>query len=172
MKRNLATALLFCLCLSLALSSTTAHAQISTCGPVTCQAGATAMPSQGIAPLNVAFDAAPPSPTPTGLYWNFDHWDFGDGQTSTILQANHTYNAPGQYTAVATFLETGCSPYCTLNSGGVVDSTQFSVVVTVASSNLSLTPPHIDNDGRRYHHIETGGSSWKRHQWCILEHRR
>ncbi len=176
MKRILATALLPCSysLLTLMLSTTTAHAQllVTTCGLV-CPASATATPAQGTVPLSVVFSASPPSgPTPTGLYWNFDHWDFGDGQTSAVLPASHTYTMPGQYTAAATFLETGCSPYCVV--GGDVEtfgSTQASVVVTVTPpTSLSLTPATLSlmvGDSRTLKLADQNGSAVTGANWTI-----
>lgn len=61
-------------------------------GAVTPVASFTANPTQGAAPLAVAFtDTSSNSPTS----WA---WTFGDGGTSTAQNPNYTYTAPGIYT--------------------------------------------------------------------------
>ncbi|MEA4883951.1 MAG: PKD domain-containing protein [Clostridia bacterium] len=60
---------------------------------------ASAMPLIGEPPLQVAFHAAYSAPeTQVASYG----WDFGDGSSSTALDAVHTYTAAGAYTAVFT----------------------------------------------------------------------
>jgi len=56
----------------------------------------TATPTAGLAPLTVQFtDTSTGSPTS----WL---WDFGDGNTSTAQNPQHTYTAPGLYTVTLT----------------------------------------------------------------------
>jgi hypothetical protein len=93
-------------------------------------ASATANPSSGPAALLVSFTASPPIAGDVNVQWTFDHWDFGDGNTSTVLQATHTYTAAGSYTATATFDE---GP-----PGDIVMTATPSVVVTVGAPLPSL----------------------------------
>lgn len=56
----------------------------------------TASPTEGVAPLGVAFSAAvttTPADDPTLDY----EWRFGDGETGTLRDPVHTYTAPGIY---------------------------------------------------------------------------
>jgi glucose/arabinose dehydrogenase/chitodextrinase len=63
-------------------------------------ASATANPTAGAAPLNVAFNASG-STDPDGDALTFS-WNFGDGATGTGATPTHTYAAVGTYTAVVT----------------------------------------------------------------------
>ena len=65
--------------------------------PVVCDVLAefTAVPLAGDKPLTVKFDAA-------GSKGETFAWNFGDGNTAAGMQAEHTYNAAGEYTVVLT----------------------------------------------------------------------
>lgn len=56
-------------------------------------------PAAGIAPLNVQFTDTSTAPGSSIASW---HWDFGDGNTSTLQNPSHVYANPGQYTATLT----------------------------------------------------------------------
>ncbi|MBI4603933.1 MAG: PKD domain-containing protein [Planctomycetes bacterium] len=56
---------------------------------------ATAAPPSGTVPLTVTFDGGG-STTPAGTITSHE-WDFGDGQTGTGAQVQHTYTAAGVY---------------------------------------------------------------------------
>ena len=60
------------------------------------QAGFTASPTSGVAPLTVVF-----TNTSTGDYTD-SLWDFGDSVTSTLESPTHTYTAAGVYTVTLT----------------------------------------------------------------------
>ena len=57
----------------------------------------TATPTTGMAPLPVSFDASGSS-DPDGTIVRYA-WDFGDGNSGNGVTLNHTYTAPGIYTA-------------------------------------------------------------------------
>ncbi len=57
----------------------------------------TAIPTFGIAPLVVSFDASASS-DPSGFIVSYE-WDFGDGNTGTGVTVDHTYTAVGTFTA-------------------------------------------------------------------------
>lgn len=64
------------------------------------QVSVVATPTSGTAPLAVAFSGtATDAEGDTPLTYA---WDFGDGGTADTLEANHTYTAPGTFTAVLT----------------------------------------------------------------------
>ena len=66
-------------------------AALAGCGPETPEAGFTAAPSEGSAPLTVQFtDTSENSPES----WA---WDFGDGASSTEQSPIHTYDSAGTY---------------------------------------------------------------------------
>jgi PKD repeat protein len=82
-----------------------------------------ATPTSGYAPLAVQFtdetklttlaflpvDSLPQVlSTTTECRWKLDHWDFGDGGTSTAANPGHVYTRPGQYTVSLTY-EWWCS---------------------------------------------------------------
>lgn len=60
----------------------------------------TASPSSGQAPLPVAFDGQASSDADGTV--TAHHWAFGDGGQANTAVANHTYSAPGDYTATLT----------------------------------------------------------------------
>lgn len=60
-------------------------------------------PISGEAPLDVIFDARGCS-DPDGNVTSY-RWDFGDGETSTDLVANHTYTSPKSYTVSLTITD-------------------------------------------------------------------
>lgn len=61
---------------------------------------ASANPDSGPAPLLVSFDGSASS-DPDGTITDYD-WDFGDGNTDSGAQVNHTYNSAGTYVATLT----------------------------------------------------------------------
>ncbi|MEO2105136.1 MAG: family 16 glycoside hydrolase, partial [Actinomycetota bacterium] len=61
---------------------------------------ATATPTSGLVPLDVAFDATATDPEGTDVTVQ---WDFGDGSDPvTALSTSHTYDVPGRYRASVT----------------------------------------------------------------------
>ena len=85
----------------------------------------TADPTFGIAPLAVTFDGSSSSDS-DGTIVSYA-WNFGDGQLGSGAAINHTYSAPGQYTARLTVTD---------NEGKVDDAI---VAVTVSSSDTPFT---------------------------------
>ena len=63
------------------------------------QVQATASPTSGIEPLTVQFTGVAEDPQGGDVTVE---WDFGDGETSTELSPEHTYELPGDYTATLT----------------------------------------------------------------------
>jgi PKD repeat protein len=77
----------------------------------------TATPTNGVAPLNVAFtDTSSGSPTS----WA---WTFGDGGTSTAQNPNYTYTAPGTYTVTL----------IASNAGGSSTNTQVNLITALVA---------------------------------------
>jgi gliding motility-associated-like protein len=73
------------------------------------QAGFTATPTSGSAPLPVNFTNTSVSDLSTCT------WDFGDGNTSNTVNANHVYAEPGNYTVQLTVTNSlGCTDVETL----------------------------------------------------------
>ncbi|MEV2241463.1 ThuA domain-containing protein [Micromonospora sp. NPDC049891] len=92
---------------------------------------ATATPTTGTAPLTVAFSGTATDPEgDTALTYE---WDFGDGGTADTLNAEHTYAAPGNFTATLTVTDSrGARSYAT-------------VPVRVESPNTSCLGARSDN---------------------------
>ncbi|GAA0388160.1 hypothetical protein GCM10009541_33970 [Micromonospora gifhornensis] len=74
---------------------------------------ANATPTSGTAPLTVAFSGTATDPEgDTPLTYE---WDFGDGGTADTLNAEHTYAAPGNFTATLTVTDSrGARSYATV----------------------------------------------------------
>jgi PKD repeat protein len=89
-------------------------------------ATASAVPTSGQVPLNVAFTGTATGGSPPYSY----RWNFGDGSaTSTAQNPSHTYNSAGTYTATLTVTDSS-SPAKTATSN-----------VTVTASPVAGTPP-------------------------------
>ena len=65
---------------------------------------ATADPTSGAAPLDVAFTAEGTDPEDAELTYS---WDFGDGATSTEQNPTHTYTEAGEFQATVTVTDPG-----------------------------------------------------------------
>jgi PKD repeat protein len=77
------------------------------------QAGFSASPTSGVAPLLVTFT------NQTNGYFTAILWDFGDAITSTLMSPTHTFAAPGIYTITLT--ATGPGGMDTLTWPGYID---------------------------------------------------
>ena len=89
-------------------------------------ATASATPTSGQTPLNVAFTGTGTGGTPPYSY----SWNFGDGSaTSTTQNPSHTYNAAGTFTATLTVTDSS-SPAKTATSSD-----------TITASPIAGTPP-------------------------------
>jgi len=89
-------------------------------------ATASAVPTSGQVPLNVAFTGSAAGGTPPYSY----SWNFGDGSAaSTAQNPSHTYNTAGTYTATLTVTDSS-SPAQTATSN-----------VTITASPIAGTPP-------------------------------
>lgn len=65
-------------------------------------------------------------------------WDFGDGNTSTIQNPTHTYNAPGTYTVT---LNASASLATTAGCGGpYADNYSFQIEILEVTTNTSVDP--------------------------------
>ncbi|KXK63623.1 PKD domain-containing protein [Micromonospora rosaria] len=74
---------------------------------------ATATPTSGTAPLTVAFAGTATDPEDDTPFTYA--WDFGDGGTADTLNAEHTYTAPGTFTATLTVTDKrGAKGYATV----------------------------------------------------------
>jgi PKD repeat protein len=98
-------------------------------GNVPPTASFTATPTNGLAPLAVALDAAASS-DPDGTIASYA-WDFGDGTNATGVTASKTYTVPGTYTI--TLLVTD-------NSGGVRTATRNLLVIDPANAGPTDNP--------------------------------
>jgi PKD repeat protein len=91
-----------------------------------------ATPTDGSAPLAVTFTSTG-STDPDGTIQRYE-WDFGDGATATGPTANHTYTAPGTYSATLAVWD----------NDGLADTdgktiTVQAVPVTIYVANIAMT---------------------------------
>ena len=101
-----------------------------------------AHPTGGTAPLNVEFrDASIGNPT----MW---YWEFGDGQTATIANPKHIYNAPGRYTVRLTVSNEVATDTTTVENAVIVigegSGDQADFVASPTSGTLPLTVQFTD----------------------------
>lgn len=88
----------------------------------------TAIPTSGLAPLNVQFNS---TTTPVDATLS---WDLGDGESSTAPSPTNVYTTPGQYVVELTATLDGCSSTVS----------QVILVTSVVSSNpSSITLPNV-----------------------------
>ncbi len=73
--------------------------------------------------------------------WQLDHWDFGDGETSTAANPSHVYARPGQYTVSLTYeWWEGPAPQSFLPLGDILSNGTPQPVETVtATRDLYIT---------------------------------
>lgn len=85
--------------------------------------------------------------TNASMYWTEIHWDFGDGNTSTQPNPQHTYTAPGSYlVCIEVINPCDTSEYCTIINSGrncnapttVNDTLLFCTANPPSAPNLDL----------------------------------
>jgi PKD repeat protein len=97
----------------------------------------TANPTSGVAPLAVSFSGS--GSTDTGGTITSYAWNFGDGQTSTVVSPSHIYAATGTYTASLTVTDSGGkqnSSTTTITASGPADP---SIGVSISPRRAALT---------------------------------
>lgn len=91
----------------------------------------TANPQQGVAPLDVIFNASCSSDT-DGTIVQYS-WNFGDGNTGTGMNQSHQYQSAGTYTVVLTVRD----------NDGYTDTVQRTITVTsIIDSCFTSTPDY------------------------------
>ncbi|HEX9034992.1 MAG TPA: PKD domain-containing protein, partial [Streptosporangiaceae bacterium] len=101
-------------------------------GSTPLSATATASPTTGNAPLNVAFTGSATGGTSPYSY----SWNFGDGTTSTAQSPSHTYSSAGTYTATLTVTDSS-SPAKTATSSATIT---VSAVGNPLAATAAATP--------------------------------
>ena len=94
-------------------------------------AAMSAVPTSGVAPLNIAFDGGGSSDA-DGTIVSYT-WNFGDGATASGVATNHTYMTPGTYTARLTVTDNLGA------SGSTTTTIQVNANLPNAPSNLSAS---------------------------------
>jgi PKD repeat protein len=98
-------------------------------------ASASAVPTSGQIPLNVAFSGAATGGTPAYSY----SWNFGDGTaTSTAQNPTHTYPNSGTYTATLTVTDSS-SPAKSASSTITITASPLAATVPGAPTGLTAT---------------------------------
>ena len=118
---------------------TTAQTVIANVAP---SAAFTQSTGNGLAPLNVDFDASTSSDSDDGIASY--HWDFGDGNSATGIAPSHQYTTVGVYTVTLTVTDT-------LNATDTATSTVIANAAPVAeftlNTNNALVPFFLSVDG-------------------------
>jgi gliding motility-associated-like protein len=101
-------------------------------------------PATGCAPYNAEF-------VNTSLAGTTFHWDFGDGDTSNLVNPTHLYPTPGTYIIRLVAMDDG-----TCNK---IDDTTFTIVVSeVPTAEFSHTPVvPVQNTPTIFTNLSTGG---------------
>jgi PKD repeat protein len=81
-------------------------------------------PYSGVIGEIIHFDGSISGGAPPYMY----HWDFGDGNTSNVLDPDHTYTAPGVYTVTFTVTD----------AVGTVSDTTTATITTAAEPKLEI----------------------------------
>ncbi|PYC86580.1 hypothetical protein C7C46_05570 [Streptomyces tateyamensis] len=97
-------------------------------------ASASATPTSGQVPLNVAFTGTGTGGTPAYSY----SWNFGDGTTSTTQNPSHTYSNAGTYTATLTVTDSA-SPANSATSTVTITAAPIAATVPGAPTGLTGT---------------------------------
>ncbi|MFE0465261.1 PKD domain-containing protein [Kitasatospora sp. NPDC058965] len=97
-------------------------------------ATASATPTSGQVPLNVAFTGTGTGGTPAYTY----SWNFGDGTSSTAQNPSHTYSTAGTYTATLTVTDSA-SPANTATSTVTITASPIAATVPGAPTGLTGT---------------------------------
>jgi PKD repeat protein len=98
-------------------------------------ATASATPTSGQVPLNVAFTGTATGGAPPYAY----SWNFGDGSaTSTVQNPSHTYNSAGTYTATLTVTDSA-APVNTATSSVTITASPISGTAPGAPTGLTAT---------------------------------
>ena len=116
--------------------------------PPTAMASAT--PTSGDAPLDVAFDTAGSSDA-DGTISSFE-WSFGDGGSGSGATTTHTYSAPGAYTATVTVTDDGgasatASVPIVVTSGGGGGPNEAPIARFTFAPVAGLVPLAVQVDG-------------------------
>jgi len=123
------------------------------------QAGFTAAPTAGGAPLTVQFDDSS-----SGLI-SLRSWDFGDGGTSSLASPAHVYTTPGSYTVTLSVLGLGGLDVMTkadlIHVGEPAPVAQFGAAPTsgVAPLTVQFTDASSGNVAARSWSFGDGGTS-------------
>lgn len=95
-------------------------------------AAVTALPTSGLAPLNVAFDGSASSDADDSII--SCAWNFGDGATASGVTANHIYTSARSYVARLTVTDI-------IGATNLTTTTvQLTANLPIAPSNLTATP--------------------------------
>ncbi len=114
---------------------------ISGGGCIAPEAAFSANPTEGEAPLTVAFtDMSTNNP----ISW---HWDFGDGSSGTQQNTTHIYNDEGNYTV-----------QLIVSNGNCADTLTVSGYITVINAGCPDTVTDID--GNKYATTQIGSQCW------------
>jgi PKD repeat protein len=102
----------------------------------------TASPKSGTAALTVALSGAS-STDPSGTITSYA-WNFGDGQTSTLVSPSHTYSVVGTYTVSLTVTDNGGRQGSTTTSITVSSPSSYAGVYRI----ISGAGPYTDTKGQ------------------------
>ncbi|WP_162299992.1 PKD domain-containing protein [Kineobactrum sediminis] len=114
--------------------------------------------SAGIAPLYVAFDGGS---SVDAISWA---WDFGDGASASGELSNHTYAAPGNYTATLTV--SSADGLTASDSLDIVVDNQAPIAVAQADKLSGTAPVSIQFTGGNSYDQDTAGSI-THYQWTF-----
>lgn len=103
----------------------------------------TAIPFAGNTPLEVIFDASASSDSDGNIVTYF--WDFGDGETSAIMNPTHTYNAEGIFVAILTVTDDDGDTDTAFQTISVVTGANIAPTASFTATPVSGTAPLVVN---------------------------
>ena len=132
-------------------------------------ANASANPTSGYSPLNVAFSSAGSS-DPGGQTLTF-FWDFGDGNTSTQANPNHTYTSGTVQTFTATLTVTNEDDQSSSDSVSItVGSLPPTAVIDTPADGTEVEPGEIVNFSGHATDPDDGALPVSALHWAVFLH--
>lgn len=125
-----------------------------------------ASPQEGVAPLEVTFDALD-SYDPDGSLEEY-YWEFGDGMLGQGASAVHMYAQPGTYVVRLTVEDDGGRVNSTEQPVSVLPSTNYAIVMGIATYYYAPCLHFVDDDARAIRQSLLSSPGWDSQNIALL----